>query len=36
VELLQFRGKVARMKGIASVDGQVTTEAEMMACVVDK
>ena len=36
VDLVQFRGKVARMKGIASVDGQVTTEAEMMACVVDK
>ncbi len=36
VELVQFRGKVARMKGIATVDGQVTTEAEMMACVVDK
>ena len=36
VELVQFRGKVARMKGIATVDGQVVTEAEMMACVVDK
>lgn len=36
VELVQFRGKVARMKGVASVGGQVTTEAEMMACVVDK
>lgn len=36
VELVQFRGKVARMKGIATVDGQVATEAEMMACVVDK
>jgi beta-hydroxyacyl-ACP dehydratase FabZ len=36
VEMLQFRGKVARMKGTALVDGQVTTEAEMMACVVDK
>jgi beta-hydroxyacyl-ACP dehydratase FabZ len=36
VEMLQFRGKIARMKGTASVDGQVTTEAEMMACVVDR
>ncbi len=36
VEMLQFRGKIARMKGVATVDGQVVTEAEMMACVVDK
>jgi beta-hydroxyacyl-ACP dehydratase FabZ len=36
VEMLQFRGKVARMKGVATVDGQVATEAEMMACVVDR
>ena len=36
VEMLQFRGKVARMKGTALVDGQVVAEAEMMACVVDK
>jgi beta-hydroxyacyl-ACP dehydratase FabZ len=36
VEMLQFRGKIARMKGVATVDGQVTTEAEMMACVVDR
>jgi beta-hydroxyacyl-ACP dehydratase FabZ len=36
VEMLQFRGKVARMKGTALVDGQVVTEAEMMACVVDR
>jgi beta-hydroxyacyl-ACP dehydratase FabZ len=36
VEMLQFRGKVARMKGTALVDGQVATEAEMMACVKDK
>jgi beta-hydroxyacyl-ACP dehydratase FabZ len=36
VEMLQFRGKVARMKGIALVDGQIATEAEMMACVVDR
>lgn len=36
VEMLQFRGKIARMKGVAYVEGQVATEAEMMACVVDK
>jgi beta-hydroxyacyl-ACP dehydratase FabZ len=36
VEMLQFRGKIARMKGTALVDGQVATEAEMMACVVDR
>jgi UDP-3-O-[3-hydroxymyristoyl] N-acetylglucosamine deacetylase / 3-hydroxyacyl-[acyl-carrier-protein] dehydratase len=36
VEMIQLRGKVCRMKGVATVDGQVTTEAEMMACVVDK
>jgi beta-hydroxyacyl-ACP dehydratase FabZ len=36
VEMLQFRGKIARMKGVAYVDGKVATEAEMMACVVDK
>jgi 3-hydroxymyristoyl/3-hydroxydecanoyl-(acyl carrier protein) dehydratase len=34
--MLQFRGKIARMKGTALVDGQVATEAEMMACVVDR
>lgn len=36
VEMLQFRGKIAKMKGVALVDGQVATEAEMMACVVDR
>lgn len=36
VEMVQFRGKVAKMKGVATVDGRVATEAEMMACVVDK
>jgi beta-hydroxyacyl-ACP dehydratase FabZ len=36
VVMLQFRGKIARMKGTALVDGQVATEAEMMACVVDR
>jgi len=36
VEMLQFRGKVARMKGIALVDGKVAAEAEMLAGVVDR
>ena len=36
VEMLQFRGKTCRMKGVAYVDGQVATEAEMMACLVDR
>ena len=36
VEMLQFRGKTCRMKGIAYVDGKVAAKAEMMAGVVDK
>jgi beta-hydroxyacyl-ACP dehydratase FabZ len=36
VEMLQFRGKVARMKGTALVDGKVAAEAEMLAGVVDR
>ena len=36
VEMLQFRGKVAKMKGTAYVDGKVAAEAEMLAGVVDK
>jgi beta-hydroxyacyl-ACP dehydratase FabZ len=36
VEMLQFRGKVARMKGTARVDGKVVAEAEMLAGVVDR
>ncbi|HXI21025.1 MAG TPA: 3-hydroxyacyl-ACP dehydratase FabZ [Gemmatimonadales bacterium] len=36
VEMLQFRGKVARMKGTALVDGKVVAEAEMLAGLVDK
>jgi beta-hydroxyacyl-ACP dehydratase FabZ len=36
VEMLQFRGKTCRMKGVAYVDGKVAAEAEMMAGVVDK
>lgn len=36
VEMLQFHGKVARMKGTALVDGKVAAEAEMLAGVVDR
>jgi len=36
VEMLQFRGKVARMKGTSLVDGKVVAEAEMLAGVVDR
>jgi UDP-3-O-[3-hydroxymyristoyl] N-acetylglucosamine deacetylase/3-hydroxyacyl-[acyl-carrier-protein] dehydratase len=36
LEMLQFRGKTCRMKGVAYVDGNVVCEAEMMAAVVDK
>jgi beta-hydroxyacyl-ACP dehydratase FabZ len=36
VEMLQFRGKTCRLKGMAYVDGKLVTEAEMMASVVDK
>ncbi len=36
VEMIQFRGKVARMKGTAFVDGKVAAEAEMLAGVVDR
>src|SRR5689334_12748227 len=36
LEMLQFRGRTCRMKGIAYVDGQVVAEAIMMATVVDK
>ncbi len=36
VAMVQFRGRVCRMKGVAYVDGAVVCEAEMMAMVVDK
>ena len=36
LEMLQFRGRTCRMKGVAFVDGQVVAEAVMMATVVDK
>ena len=36
LEMVQFRGRTCRMKGVAYVDGLVVCEAEMMARVVDK
>ena len=36
LEMLKFGGKTCRMKGVATVDGQIVAEAEMMAAVVDK
>jgi UDP-3-O-[3-hydroxymyristoyl] N-acetylglucosamine deacetylase / 3-hydroxyacyl-[acyl-carrier-protein] dehydratase len=36
VKALQVRGPTCRMKGVATVDGKVAAEAEMMAQVVDR
>lgn len=36
LEMLQWRGKSCRMKGVAYVDGNVVAEAEMMAAFVDR
>src|SRR5882672_4113896 len=36
LEMLQFRGKTCKMKGVGYVDGQVVAEADMMASVVDR
>jgi UDP-3-O-[3-hydroxymyristoyl] N-acetylglucosamine deacetylase / 3-hydroxyacyl-[acyl-carrier-protein] dehydratase len=36
LELLQFRGRTCRMKGVGTVDGHVVAEAEMMARIVDR
>jgi UDP-3-O-[3-hydroxymyristoyl] N-acetylglucosamine deacetylase/3-hydroxyacyl-[acyl-carrier-protein] dehydratase len=36
VELLQFRGRVCKMRGVARVDGDRAAEATMMAQVVDR
>jgi len=36
VEMVQFRGRTCRLKGMAFVDGQVVAEAEMMARVMDR
>ena len=36
LEMLQFRGRTCRMRGVGYVDGQVVAEAEMMARIVDR
>ncbi len=36
LEMVQFRGKTCKMKGVGFVDGQVVAEADMMASVVDR
>ena len=36
LEMVQFRGKTCKMKGVGYVDGQVVAEADMMATVVDR
>jgi beta-hydroxyacyl-ACP dehydratase FabZ len=36
LEMVQFRGRTCRMKGVAYVEGQVAAEAEMMARVMDR
>ena len=36
LEMMQVRGKICRMKGVAKVDGEVVCEAEMAAMVRDR
>jgi len=36
LDMVQFRGKTCKMKGVGYVDGQVVAEADMMASVVDR
>ncbi len=36
LDMLQFRGRTCRMRGVGYVDGQIVAEAEMMARVVDR
>ena len=36
LEMVQFRGKTCKMRGVAYVDGAVVAEAEMMAAFVDR
>jgi UDP-3-O-[3-hydroxymyristoyl] N-acetylglucosamine deacetylase/3-hydroxyacyl-[acyl-carrier-protein] dehydratase len=36
VDVIQMRGKVVRISGVAKVDGQVVCEAEMAAMVRDR
>ena len=36
LEMLQFRGRVCRMQGVGRVDGDVVTEAKLLARVMDR
>ena len=36
LEMIQFRGRTCKMKGVGYVDGQVVAEAEMAAIVTDR
>jgi UDP-3-O-[3-hydroxymyristoyl] N-acetylglucosamine deacetylase/3-hydroxyacyl-[acyl-carrier-protein] dehydratase len=36
LQMVQFRGRTCRMRGMAYVDGQLAAEAEMMARVIDR
>jgi UDP-3-O-[3-hydroxymyristoyl] N-acetylglucosamine deacetylase/3-hydroxyacyl-[acyl-carrier-protein] dehydratase len=36
LEMVQFRGKTCKMRGVGYVDGQVVAEADLMARVVDR
>ena len=36
LDVVQIRGKVCKMRGVAKVDGEVVAEAEMAAMVRDK
>ena len=36
LEMIQFRGRTCRMRGVAYVEGLAVCEAEMMARVVDR
>lgn len=36
LEMLKFRGRICRMRGVAYVDGQAAAEAEFMATIMDR
>jgi len=36
MEMLQYRGRVCRLRGVGTVKGQVVAEATLMAQVVDR
>jgi UDP-3-O-[3-hydroxymyristoyl] N-acetylglucosamine deacetylase/3-hydroxyacyl-[acyl-carrier-protein] dehydratase len=36
LEMVKFRGKTCRMRGVAYVEGQPVAEADMMAAIVDR